>query len=114
MLSREFCRGLIVQCAMRPMLVVISAPSGDQDTSLWQARKPVVIQELIPEAAVEALDKGILRGFAGLDQLELNTMLASPLTQSLTSEFRTLISSNGLGVAPETNRLVEDARHVVP
>lgn len=62
MLGRKFCRGLIVQCAVRPMLVVVSAPSGDQDTSLRQARKPVVIQALIPEAPVEALDERVLRG----------------------------------------------------
>ena len=34
MLGREFCRGLIVQCAVRPMLIVVPAPGGDQDTSL--------------------------------------------------------------------------------
>lgn len=62
MLGREFCRGLIVQCAVRPLLVVVSAPSGDQDTSLLQARKPVVIQALIPEASVEILDEDFAMG----------------------------------------------------
>ena len=67
MLGREFCRGLIVQCAVRSMLIVVPAPGGDQDTSLRQTRKPMVIQALIPEAPVEALDERILRGFPGLD-----------------------------------------------
>ena len=75
MLGREFCRGLIVQCAVRPMLVVVSAPNGDQDTCVLQGRKPVVIQALVPDAPVEALDERILRGFTCLDQLELNTVL---------------------------------------
>ena len=48
------------------MLVVIPAPGGNQDTSLQQARKPVVIQALIPEAPVEALDERILRGLSQL------------------------------------------------
>lgn len=65
------------------MLVVVSAPGGDQDTSLLQARKPVVIQTLIPEASIEALDERVLRGFASLNQLELNTMLAGPLVKRL-------------------------------
>ena len=113
MLSGEFCRGLIVQCAVRPMLVVISAPGGDQDTSLRQARKPVIIQALVPEAPVEALDEGVLSGFAGLDQLELNAVLAGPLVQCLASKFRSLVGSNGLGIAPEPSRLIKDSRHVM-
>ena len=113
MLGREFCRGLIVQCAVRPMLIVVLAPSGDQDTSLRQARKPVIIQTLVPEAPVETLDEGVLSGFAGLDQLELNAVLAGPLVQCLASKFRPLVGSNGLGVAPEPSRLIEDSRHVM-
>jgi len=35
----------------------------------------MVVQALIPEPAVEALDERIQRGFASLNQLELNAML---------------------------------------
>ena len=113
MLGREFCRGLIVQCAVRPMLVVVSAPSSDQDTSLLQTGKPVVIQALIPEAPIEALDERVLSRLAGLDQLELNAMLAGPLVERFAGKFWSLVCSNGLGVAPEASRLIEDARHVM-
>ena len=113
MLGREFCRGLIVQCTVWPILIVVPAPSGDQDTSLLQARKPMVIQALIPEAPVEALDERILRGFPGLDQFELNAMLAGPLIQRLAGKFRPLIGSNGLGISPEPSCLIEDSRHVM-
>ncbi len=44
MLGRKFRRGLIIQRTMWPMLVVVPAPGSDQDTSLSQTRKPVVIQ----------------------------------------------------------------------
>ena len=87
MLGREFCRGLIVQCAVRSMLIVVPAPGGDQDTSLRQARKPMVIQALVPEAPVEALDERVLRGFARLDQFELHAMLVGPLVQCLAGKF---------------------------
>ena len=113
MLGRKFCRGLVVQCAMWPMLVVVSAPSGDQDTSLRQARKPVVVQTLIPETTVEALDERVLGGFACLNQLELNAMLAGPLVEGLAGKFRPLISPNSLWVASEASRLIEDACHVM-
>ena len=113
MLGREFCRGLIVQCAVWPILIVVPAPGGDQDTSLLQARKPMVIQALIPEAPVEALDERILRGFPGLDQFELNAMLAGPLVERFAGKFWSLVSSNGLGVAPEASRLIKNTRNVM-
>jgi len=81
------------------MLVVVLAPSGNQDTSLGQARKPMVVQALIPEPTVEALDERVLRRFACLDQLELHTVLVGPLVQCLASEFRPLVSPDRLGVA---------------
>lgn len=98
MLGREFCRGLIVQCAVRPMLIVVSALGGDQDTALLQAHKPMVIQALISEAPVEALDERVLRGLARLNQFELNAVPAGPLIECLTGKFRSLVGSNGLGV----------------
>ena len=98
---------------MRPVLVVVSAPSGNQDTSLGQARKPMVVQALIPEPAVEALDERILRRFARLDQLELHAMLAGPLVQCLAGKFRPLVCPDRLGIAPETSHLIEHSGHVM-
>lgn len=92
MLGRGLCWGLVVQYAVRSILVVVSAPSSGQDTRMQQARKPFVIQELIPEASFKALDESILRGFARLNQLELNAMLACPLVKSLACKFRPLAS----------------------
>ena len=40
------------------MLVVVPAPGSDRDTGLKQARKPMVIQALAPEA----LDERVLHG----------------------------------------------------
>lgn len=72
------------------MLVAVPAPGSDQDMSLWQAHKPMLIQALIPQA----LDERMLHGFPGLNQLELNTMLAGPLVGRLTGKFRPLVDSN--------------------
>lgn len=75
--------------------------------STWRAafmlrrmRVTPVIQALIPEAPVEALDERVLRGFPSLDQLELNIVLAGPLVEGFTGKFRPLIGSNGLRVRP--------------
>ena len=60
------------------MLVVVSAPSGNQDTSLGQARKPMVIQALIPKPAVETLDEAVLLRFARLDVVPADTRFQLP------------------------------------
>ena len=67
MLGCKFGRGLVIQRTVWPPLVVISAPGSDQDTDLGQTRKPMLIQTLVPESAIEALDERILGRFARLD-----------------------------------------------
>ena len=74
----------------------------------------MVIQTLIPEASVEAFDEGVLSRFAGLDQLELNAMLAGSLIQCLAGKFRPLVGSNSFGIATEASCLIKDTRHVMP
>lgn len=51
------------------MLVVVSTAISNQDTSLGQVRKPMVVQALIPKLAIETLNERILRRLAHLDQL---------------------------------------------
>ena len=114
MLGRKFRRGLIIQRTMWPMLVVVPAPGSDQDTSLRQTRKPVVIQTLVPESAIEAFDKRILGRFACLNQLELNSMLTSPLVECVTGKFRALVCPDRFGVAPEPSCLIQHPRNVMP
>ena len=65
--GRELCRGLILQSTVRAVLVVVTTPGSDQDTGFGQARKPVVIEALVPEASIETLDERVLGGFPGLD-----------------------------------------------
>lgn len=56
MLGRKFCWCLVIQRTVWPLLVVVPAPGCDQDTGLGQTRKPMVIQTLVPESAIETLD----------------------------------------------------------
>ena len=49
-------------------MLVILVPCGDMYLGLMQHREPVVVEDFAAEAAVEALDASILRGFAGLDE----------------------------------------------
>ena len=52
---------------MRSAGIVIAAPCFDDPARHWQAPKDVFVEALIPEAAVEAFDKGVLDRLSGGD-----------------------------------------------
>lgn len=92
---------------MRAALVVVLTPCRDQNTGFSQARKPMVVEALIPEASIEAFYEGVLGRFAGLNHLELDAMLVSPLIERLAREFWALVCADRPGVAPESGSLVK-------
>src|SRR5258705_1136050 len=59
----------VAEGAVRPNRIIVQAPGFDDLARLRQAEEPVLVEALIAEPAVEALDVGILIGFAGLDEV---------------------------------------------
>jgi hypothetical protein len=80
----ELCRRLVFQSAVSAALVVFHAPST---------------HALVAKLAVEALDVGILRGLAGLDEVQLNPVLISP-------------GADRTGQSAKTPRPIEHSCHV--
>ena len=54
--------------AVRSDLVVVATPLGDDVAGLSQRREPVLVEALVAELAVEALDVAVLHRATGLDQ----------------------------------------------
>ena len=71
----ELLRREIVQRAVRSMPVVVEAPGRDRADGIRQAHKPALVQTLVSELPVETLDKGVLHGFAGLDEAQLDAVV---------------------------------------
>jgi len=69
---------------MWALFIVVLPPSLDDRSGMGQRMEPVLVQAFIPELTVEALDIGVLCGFAWLNQFQLYTMLISPLIESPT------------------------------
>lgn len=57
--------------------------------------------------AVETLDIGFLRWTAWLDQDVVDAMLLHPRHKCLAGEFRSVVRSDRLGVAPKQGRPVQ-------
>ena len=57
----ELGRGLPAEAGVRAFGVVVLAPGGQRGAGLVQGREQRLVQEFVPQAAVEALDEGVSR-----------------------------------------------------
>ncbi len=99
---------------MRPGLVVIESPRGNGQAGLLQRFKPVLIEALIPEDAVKALNVCVLRRTARLNQDVLEVVLLSLCNEGPASKLRPVVGSDSLGVAPKQCCSVQKTGHVIP
>jgi hypothetical protein len=109
----ELCRWHSLATAVRPGLVVVLTPECDGRSGLLQRLEPLLVQALVTEFAVKALDVAVLHGPAGLDQDVANAMSLRPAHKGPAGEFRAVVCAYGQRVAPEDSGLVEQPRHVL-
>ena len=76
------------QCVMWPLFVVTDHPAAGDLSDLLKIPEQMQIQNLIATGAVEAFNVGILIGLAGLDVLNVQTMLFTPGCKVRTQKFR--------------------------
>jgi hypothetical protein len=65
--EQQVLGGKTSERAVRADAVVVLAVVLDDRARLGEVREPVLVQALVPAAAVEAVDAGGLRRLAGLD-----------------------------------------------
>jgi hypothetical protein len=70
---------------MRTDLVVIDPPGLDDAPRVVETEKPVLVEGLIAQLAVEALDVGVLNRLAGPDEVQLYAPLVGPGVPCLAS-----------------------------
>ena len=100
--------------AVGPGLVVIASPVCNQCPRVGQGVKVMVVQALVRELPVEALDVGILCRLVGGDQLQLNAPSVSPVVHCSARELGTLIDSDRPGKSAELSASLQNVRHVLP
>jgi len=81
------------------MLVVVDTPAFDFLSGVAQVGEPVLIQALIAELPVEALDERVLHGLAGPDEVEPDPHAVGPGIQGLAHELRTVVHDDPIGLA---------------
>src|SRR5271169_2862672 len=81
----------VLRTRMRPYCIVMPTPDFDQDPSLDAVAKPLHVQALVAELAVEALVGAILPRLARIDQGGVDLDLGEPYQDSVANEFRTVV-----------------------
>jgi hypothetical protein len=113
MQSGEGCWRHTPTAAVRPDLVVVGSPFGDGLAGLLQRLEPVLIQTLIAKGAVEALDVRILCRAARLNEDMFDAVLLRLRHERPASEFRSVVGSDFLRIAPKHSGTVQQARDVI-
>jgi hypothetical protein len=94
----EFFRCQVAQGAVWTHLVVIDSPAFDGLPRIVQSEKPVLVEALLAELAMEAFDVAVLHRSAGCDEVQCDLVLISPLVQSPGGELCAVINDNRTGM----------------
>lgn len=112
MLLGKLCWGNPSQTAVEADLIEVASPVSDHASGMMQRLEPLLVQALVAELAVEALDVAVLHGLARSDQDVPDAMAGGPGHEGSTGELRAVIGPHRRGVAAEDRCLVEHACHV--
>lgn len=81
----------VVQSAVRPDGVEVTAPSFDDDLCFGARAEPLDAQALVAELAVEAFVVGVLPGLARIDQGRADAAMGEPLEDCQADELRSVV-----------------------
>ena len=80
---------------------------------LRQRLKPVLVQTLIAELAIEALDVAVVHRASGLDEDVQYAVSLLPGDEGAIGKLWTVIRSHSRWVAPEERYLIQQTHHVL-
>ncbi len=83
----ELGRRLPAEARVGAFGVVVLAPGHERDAGVVQGRKQRLVQELVTQATVEALDEGVLHRLAGRDVMPVDLAVASEGQDSVRGEL---------------------------
>ena len=76
---------------MRPCLVIVPPPSSNLILRILQAHEPVLVQALLAQPAVKALQRGVVGWLSWPVGVELNAPLIGPFVHDLADELASVV-----------------------
>jgi len=74
-LAGDLGRGVPAHFRVRPDIIAIVPPSGEHEASARQRREQRLVEALVPQASVEALDEAVLHRLVRSDIVPLDFAL---------------------------------------
>lgn len=105
--GREVHRRLPSELRVRPCGVVVELPPQECGSGLGEAGEQRLVQQLVPQAAVEALDEAILHRLAGRDVVPLDPRRASPDQDGVGGQLAAIVAHDHLRPAALCKQPVE-------
>ena len=85
---------------MRSECVVVDPPFFDDPSGLWQAGKEVLIEALVAQPAIEALDEAVLGRLARCDVVPFHAPFFLPGQDGARGELGAVVADHHAGRAP--------------
>ncbi len=79
---------------MGPVSIVVYPPSFNELPSVSEGEEPVLVQALVSEPAVEALDEGVLDRLAGLDEAQSDAPFIGPLVKRPAGQLNPFVAGS--------------------
>lgn len=92
---------------MRPRRVVVQPPGFDEGAGFGKRCEVILVEAFVTKLAVETLDEGILRGFAGSDVVQPNAAIDGPAQHGQACEFGAVVQNDRFGIAADRGDGVE-------
>lgn len=99
---------------MGSVVIVVLLPGSDLLPGLGQRREQGFVQKLVPEAAVETLDKGVLHWLSRRDVVPVNPGFLAPSEHRHTGQFCAVVADYGLGLSASRYDRLEFSRDTQP
>src|SRR5258706_7756210 len=96
---------------MSAMSIAVDSPVLDLLDRVRKTREPVQVETLVAKPAVEALDEAVLHRLAGLDEVELHSVLERPLIERSTCELRAVVDHDRSRQAALGREPIEHSSH---
>ena len=89
------------------VVIVVRAPVFDEESGFGEGAKPMLVEAVIAEGAIEALDEGVLHRFPRLDMMESEPRALRQEVEGFASELRAIVDGNDLGKPPRERQALE-------
>lgn len=105
--SARLLRCLVGQGRMRPDRVIVVAPEGQLSPCVVQAVEDFLVEQLVPQAAVEAFDECILLRFPGIDVVPRHLVFVGPFQDGPTGELCAVVADDAAGLAVDPDQCAQ-------